>query len=245
MTYPPGQEDAKNLPTVVMVHGGPFGIRDRWNFESDVQTLATRGYAVVQVNFRGSGGYGYDFERAGWREWGGRMQDDVTDATRWVIAQHIANPQRICIYGGSYGGYAALEGAIKEPDLYKCAIGYVGVYDLPLMYHRGDVPQSNFGEDYLKRQLGDDMKLLASRSPVNQLDMLKARIMLVVGGKDERVPSIQGLSLHQALLDRHIAHEWMLKPGEGHGFHDEANVAELYTRMLQFIGANIGPGKTN
>jgi dipeptidyl aminopeptidase/acylaminoacyl peptidase len=245
LTYPPGQENAKNLPMVVMVHGGPFGIRDRWDFQPDVQALATRGYVVLQVNFRGSGGYGYDFEHAGWREWGGKMQDDVTDATRWAIAQQIANPQRICIYGGSYGGYAALEGAVKEPDLYKCAIGYVGVYDLPLMYHRGDIPQSSFGEDYLKRQLGDDMKLLASRSPVNQLDTLKARVMLVVGGKDQRVPSIQGRNLHQALLDRHIAHEWILKPGEGHGFYDEANVTELYTRMLQFIGANIGPGVTS
>lgn len=101
VTCPPGQEDAKNLPTVVMVHGGSFGSRDRWDFESDLQTLATRGYAAVQVNFRGSGGYGYDFERAGWREWGGRMQDDFTDATRWVIAQHIANPQHICIYAAA------------------------------------------------------------------------------------------------------------------------------------------------
>jgi len=244
VTYPPGMDDAKNLPLVVVVHGGPFGIRDRWDYEPDVQALATRGYAVLQVNFRGSGGYGYDFQRAGWREWGGKMQDDVTDATRWAITQHIANPQRICIYGGSYGGYAALEGAAKEPDLYQCAIGYVGVYDLSLMYHRGDIPQSSFGEDYLKRQLGDDMKMLASHSPVNQLDSLKAKVMLVVGGKDQRVPEIQGLHLHQALLDRHIAHVWMLKPGEGHGFYDEANVTDLYTQMLQFIGASIGPGVT-
>ncbi|HWU78355.1 MAG TPA: alpha/beta fold hydrolase [Rhodanobacter sp.] len=242
VTYPPGQESAKHLPMVVVVHGGPYDIRDRWDYESDVQALATRGYAVLQVNFRGSGGYGYDFEKAGWRQWGGTMQDDLTDGTRWAIAQGIADPKRICIYGASYGGYAALEGAVKEPGLYKCTIGYVGVYDLPLMFHRGDVPQSSYGKDYLKRQLGDDMQLLASHSPINQLDSLKARVMLVVGGKDERVPEIQGLHMHQALLDRHIAHEWMLKPDEMHGFYVEANIAELYTRMLQFIGANIGPG---
>ena len=244
VTYPPGHETAKDLPLVVDVHGGPFGIRDRWNYDSEVQALATRGYAVLQVNFRGSGGYGYDFEKAGWRQWGGTMQDDVTDATRWAIAQHIADPQRICIFGGSYGGYAALEGAVKEPDLYKCAIGYVGIYDLPLMFHRGDVPQSSFGKDYLQRQLGDNMDLLASHSPINQLGSLKAHVMLVVGGKDQRVPEIQGLHLHQALLDRHIAHEWLLKPDEMHGFYDETNITELYTRMLQFIGANIGPGVT-
>jgi acetyl esterase/lipase len=244
LSLPPGQENAKHLPMVVLVHGGPFGVRDRWGYDTFVQPLATRGYAVLQVNYRGSGGYGYDYEHAGWREWGGKMQDDVTDATRWAIAQGIANPQRICIYGASYGGYAAIEGAVKEPDLYKCAIGYVGIYDLPLMYHRGDIPQSSYGEEYLKRQLGDDVAVLARHSPINQLDALKAHVMLVVGGKDQRVPPIQGLSLHQALTDRHIAHEWLFKPDEMHGFYDEAHNTELYTQLVQFLGTNIGPGVT-
>ncbi|KRE86887.1 prolyl oligopeptidase [Rhodanobacter sp. Soil772] len=244
LSFPPGQENAKHLPMVVLVHGGPFGIRDRWEYDTFVQPLATRGYAVLQVNYRGSGGYGYDYEHAGWRQWGGRMQDDVTDATRWAIAHGIADPQRICIYGASYGGYAALEGAVKEPDLYKCAIGYVGVYDLPLMYRRGDIPQSSFGEEYLKRQLGDDMAVLARNSPINQLEALKAHVMLVVGGKDERVPPVQGLHLHQALTDRHIAHEWLFKPDEMHGFYDEAHNTELYTQLVQFLGTNIGPGVT-
>jgi dipeptidyl aminopeptidase/acylaminoacyl peptidase len=244
LSFPPGQENAKHLPMVVLVHGGPFGIRDRWEYDTSVQPLAIRGYVVLQVNYRGSGGYGYDYEHAGWRQWGGRMQDDVTDATRWAVAHGIADPQRICIYGASYGGYAALEGAVKEPDLYKCAIGYVGVYDLPLMYHRGDIPQSSYGEEYLKRQLGDDMTVLARHSPINQLDTLKAHVMLVVGGKDERVPPIQGLGLHQALANRHIAHEWLFKANEMHGFYDEAHIAELYTQLVQFLGANIGPGVT-
>jgi dipeptidyl aminopeptidase/acylaminoacyl peptidase len=242
VSYPPGDEKATQLPMVVYVHGGPYGVRDDWNYEPMVQALATRGYAVLQVNYRGSAGYGYAFEKAGWREWGGKMQDDVTDATHWAIAQKIADPKRICILGASYGGYAALEGATKEPDLYKCAIGYVGVYDLPQMFHSGDIHDSSFGKDFLRRQVGDDMAQLASHSPINQLGTLKARVMLVVGGKDERVPEFQGLRMHQALLDRHIAHEWMLKPDEMHGFYDEANVAELYTRILQFVAANIGPG---
>jgi dipeptidyl aminopeptidase/acylaminoacyl peptidase len=244
VSYPPGKESARHLPMVVLVHGGPFGERDQWEYQPDVQALATRGYAVLQVNYRGSGGYGYDYERAGWKEWGGKMQDDVTDATRWAIAQGVADPQKICIYGGSYGGYAALEGVMKEPDLYKCAVGYVGVYDLPLMYRRGDIPQSSFGEAYLKRQLGDDMSVLASRSPINQLDRLKARVMLVVGGEDRRVPPVQGLSLHQALAKRNIAHEWLYKPNEMHGFYDEANRAELYAKLVQFVGSSIGPGVT-
>ncbi len=170
------------------------------------------------------------------------MQDDVTDATHWAITQGIADPQRICIFGGSYGGYAALEGAVKEPDLYKCAIGYVGVYDLALMYTRGDIPQSTYGENYLRRVLGSDTNVLAQRSPVNQLDHLKARVMLVVGGEDQRVPSVQGSSLHMALLKRNIAHEWMDKPNEMHGFYDEGNLTELYTNLVQFVGSSIGPG---
>jgi len=242
VSYPPGHEQDKHLPTIVMVHGGPFFVRDRWEYDPDVQALATRGYAVVQVNFRGSGGYGYDFGKAGWREWGGKMQDDVTDATHWAIAQGIADPQRLCIYGASYGGYAALEGAVKEPDLYQCAIGYVGVYDLPLMYRRGDIPESTSGENYLKRQLGEDMAELARHSPINQLDALRAKVMLVVGGQDKRVPPIQGTHLHEALLKRNVDHVWLEKPGEMHGFYDEANVTELYQKMLDFIGSSIGPG---
>jgi dipeptidyl aminopeptidase/acylaminoacyl peptidase len=242
VSYPPGQESAKHLPTVVVVHGGPFGVSDEWDFDPYVQALATHGYAVLQVNYRGSSGRGYDFERAGWKEWGGKMQDDVTDATHWAIAQNIADPQRICIFGGSYGGYAALEGAVKEPDLYKCAIGYVGVYDLTLMFSRGDIPQSTSGENFQKRTLGEDMDVLAQRSPVNQLDHLKARVMLVVGGEDYRVPSVQGSNLHMALLKRHIAHEWMDKPGEMHGFYDEGNLTELYKNMVEFVSSSIGPG---
>lgn len=244
VSFPPGQEKAKHLPMVVFVHGGP-NARDEWNFDSDVQAMATRGYAVLQVNFRGSTGRGYAFERASSREWGGKMQDDVTDATRWAIAQHVADPGRICIFGASYGGYAALEGAVKEPDLYKCAVGYVGVYDLRMMFREGDTHQSAFGESFLDRELGRDMTVLAARSPVDQLDSLKAHVMLVVGGKDERVPPMQGLTLHQALLNRHIPHQWMLKPDEMHGFYDEGNRTELYTALLQFIGTNLGPGVTS
>lgn len=245
VSYPPGREHDRQLPTVVVVHGGPFFVRDRWDYDPDVQALATHGYAVVQVNFRGSGGYGYAFEKAGWREWGGRMQDDVTDATRWAIAQGIADPQRVCIYGASYGGYAAIEGAVKEPGLYKCAIGYVGIYDLPLMYRRGDIHESTRGRNYLVRQMGEDMAELAKRSPINQLDALQARVMLVVGGQDERVPPIQGIHLHEALLKRNVAHVWLEKPGEMHGFYDEGNVAELYSRMIEFVDSSIGPGSAS
>ena len=132
LTLPKGSP-GKNLPTVVLVHGGPFGIFDTWTFNDDAQLLAKAGYAVVQINFRGSGNFGRSFKSAGAREFGGKMQDDVTDATRWAIAQGIADASRICIYGGSYGAFAALTGVAKEPELYKCAVGYVGLYDLPIL----------------------------------------------------------------------------------------------------------------
>jgi dipeptidyl aminopeptidase/acylaminoacyl peptidase len=144
LTVPPGSA-GKNLPLVVLPHGGPFGVRDVWGFDPEGQLLAAAGYAVLQVNFRGSGGYGRAFRQAGARQWGRSMQDDLTDATRWAIAEGIADAGRICIYGASYGAYAALTGAAREPDLYRCAIGYVGVYDLPLMHRRGDIQDSKSG----------------------------------------------------------------------------------------------------
>lgn len=246
VTYPPGKDNAKNLPTVVYVHGGPYDIRDWWEYDPYVQAMATRGYAVLQVNYRGSGGYGFDFEKAGWMQWGGKMQDDVTDATRWAIAQGVADPHRICIYGGSYGGYAALEGAVSVPDQYKCAIGYVGVYDLTLMYRGGsDAMQNLYGKDYLKRVLGTDMTVLAQHSPIYELNNLKARVMLIVGGRDTRVPPVQGMDMHIALLKKKIPHEWLYKPEEWHGFYDEKNIAELFQRVDAFLDANIGPGVTH
>jgi dipeptidyl aminopeptidase/acylaminoacyl peptidase len=240
LTRPPGRSDAKNLPLVVFVHGGPYFVRDRWEYDPYVQSLASRGFAVLQVNFRGSGNYGLDFVRAGFREWGGKMQDDVTDATKWAVAEGIADPKRLCIFGGSYGGYAALEGAVKEPDLYRCAIGYVGVYDLRLMYTRGDIPQSVFGENYLKMVLGTDEADLWNRSPIAHLDRLKAKVMLIVGGADVRVPPVQGENLHNALDKAHVPHEWVYQRTEGHGFYDEKNIADLMTRIDAFLDRNIG-----
>ena len=241
LTKPVGKEAAKNLPMVVFVHGGPYGISDSWNYDPYVQVLASRGYAVLQVNYRGSGGYGYDFMKAGYGEWGAKMQDDVTDATRWAVEQGTADARRICIFGGSYGGYAALQGAVREPDLYQCTIGYVGVYDLRLMKSRGDIPQSFSGEGYLDLVLGNDETVLARRSPINQIDRIKADVMLIVGGQDKRVPPVQGESLRNAMLKRGKPVEWVYQPTEGHGFYNEKNVTELYEKILGFLDRNIGP----
>lgn len=242
LTRPPGREEARNLPLVVFVHGGPYWVRDKWEYDPIVQMLASRGYAVLQVNFRGSGGYGEAFIHAGYGEWGAKMQDDVTDATRWAIEQGAADPKRICIFGGSYGGYAALQGAAREPDLYQCAIGYVGVYDLGLMKSRGDIPQSFNGEGYLDLVLGKDEAVLAQRSPINQIDRIKAKVMLIVGGQDKRVPPVQGENMRNAMLRRGREVAWIYQPTEGHGFYDEKNVTELYGELIDFLNSSIGNG---
>lgn len=242
LSMPPGKEEAKHLPLVMFIHGGPFGIRDYWEFDPTVQALATRGFAVLQVNYRGSGGYGSRFMHAGYREWGGKMQDDVTDATQWAIKQGITMPGHVCIFGGSYGGYAALEGVMKEPDLYRCAVGYVGVYDLPLMLTRGDGSNSTAARNFWRSRLGDDEQVLSAHSPVNQVDRLKASVMLIAGGQDLRVPPIHAQNL-RAALDKHgIGYEWLYKSDEGHGFYNEKNNAELYQRVTQFLDRNIGTG---
>jgi len=240
LSTPPGKEESKHMPLVVFVHGGPFDERDDWAYNPYVQALATRGYAVLQVNYRGSGGYGRGFVKAGYGQWGGKMQDDLTDATHWAIQQGITDAGRICIFGASYGGYAALEGAVKEPGLYRCAIGYVGVYDLPLMYSKGDASERVAGKNYLRYVLGSDPTMLASHSPINQLDSLKANVMLIVGGQDTRVPPQHGENLHAALQKRGIAHEWLYKADEGHGFYDEKNTVELFERVTQFLDRNLG-----
>lgn len=239
LTLPPGS-DGKNLPLIVNPHGGPHGIRDYWGFNPEVQLLASRGYAVLQLNFRGSGGYGADFLEAGYRQWGARMQDDLTDATRWAVQQGYADPKRLCIYGASYGGYAALEGVVREPDLYRCAIGYVGVYDLALMYKDGDIPKSLFGKRFLRMVLGTDSADMLKRSPVGGADRIKAALMLVAGGRDQRVPMSQAKALRSALDRRDYKYEWLLKDQEGHGFYRTDNKVELYTKMLDFLGRNDG-----
>lgn len=244
LTRPPGKPAAKQLPLVVLVHGGPYGEHDAWGFNNEVQLLASRGYAVLQVNFRGSSGYGDAFRQAGYKQWGGKMQDDVADATRWAIEEGIADAKRICIFGTSYGGYAALEGAVKDPDLYKCAIGNAGIYDLRLMYSRGDVPQSLAGENSLKLILGEDPAQLWDRSPIAHLDKLKAAVMLIAGGADVRVPSVQGENLHNALTQRKVDHEWIYVRTEGHGFYDETHLTAMYERILAFLDKHIGAART-
>jgi len=237
LTLPNGKAD-KDLPAVVMAHGGPHGVRDFWRFDSNAQYLASLGYAVIQVNFRGSGGYGKQFLKSGYKKWGREMQDDVTDATTWAINQGIIDKNRICIFGGSYGGYAALMGVIREPDLYKCAIGYVGVYSLPEMFESGDSPETETGRKFLKMVHGEDIKDLQNRSPAFNVDKIKAKLFIAHGSDDVRVPMEQYEALTSALDKIGYPYESMVRD-EGHGYHKPKNRKDFYTKMAQFLDENL------
>ncbi|MDQ7049512.1 MAG: S9 family peptidase [Enterobacterales bacterium] len=237
----PKQPKGNGYPLVVLPHGGPYGIRDHWHFNWMVQLLANRGYAVLQVNFRGSGGFGRSFLRAGYGEWGALMQDDITDGTRYLIDQGIVDAKRICIYGDSYGGYAALMGTVKEPDLYQCAIGSAGVYDLPLMFEKGNIPERmKGGIAYLEDALGRDQAELIKRSPSRNAEKIKANILLIHGGKVEQVPIEQALVMKQALEKLNKPVEWLEFSNEGHGYNDNQNRKQLAIAVLEFLDQNIG-----
>lgn len=240
LTVPKGS-NGKNLPMVVMPHGGPFGVEDRWGFDTDAQLLATAGYAVLQVNYRGSGGFGEAFTGAGRREWGGRMQDDLTDATQWAIHEAIADRSRICIFGGSYGGYAALMGVAKEPDLYQCAAGYVGVYDLPTMHTHGDIQERGSGETYLREWLGSK-ESLGAVSPNRIAERIKVPVFLAAGGEDERAPIAHSRMMEQALRKANVPVETLYYDTEGHGFYKPERQQEFYTRLLAFLSRSLGGG---
>lgn len=239
LTMPRGSS-GKGAPMVVMPHGGPFGIYDAWGFEPEVQMLAASGYAVLQVNYRGSGNHGRAFYHAGARQWGAKMQDDVTDATRWAIEQGHADPGRVCIYGASYGAYAALMGAARESDLYKCAAGYVGVYELPEMYTTGDIQGRHSGETFLRQWLGDK-DALAAVSPTRLASRIKAPVFLAAGGEDDRAPETHTRRMEKALQSANVPVEALYYPKEGHGFYVERNRREFYTRLLAFLSRHLGP----
>lgn len=235
----PKDSDGKNLPLIMHPHGGPHGPRDDWGYDRHVQLMASRGYAVLQTNFRGSGGYGYEFQQMGYRKWGTEMQDDLTDGVKWAINEGIANADKVCIFGGSYGGYASLMSVTREPDLYKCALGYVGVYDLKVMKTAGDIPRTKSGKSFLKRVLGTDSKQLEAHSPSYNVDKIKAALFIVHGSEDVRVPMEQYYSLTNALDKAEIEYESMVKP-EGHGYTQPKNAIEFFEKAEVFFDKHIG-----
>lgn len=226
-------------PLVVLVHGGPFS-RVYWGYDQRVQVLATHGYSVLQVNFRGSSGYGRSFAEAGYREWGDAVQRDIIAGTHWAIDTKRATPGNICIMGASFGAYSALMNAMIEPDLYACAIANAGIYDLELMYSRGDVKWIYGGKEYLEKAIGRDKEELRRFSPVDRVASLEAPVLIAHGKQDERAPIVHARRLREALEKHDKSFEWFIKDRESHGFYDNTNRVEYLQTALEFLDAHIG-----
>ena len=239
LTLPKGVP-AKNLPVVVNVHGGPWA-RDNWGFNPEVQFLANRGYAVFQPNFRGSTGYGRKFWEASFKQWGRAMQDDITDGVQWLIKDGVADPKRVAIYGGSYGGYATLAGVAFTPDLYAAAVDYVGVANL-LTFMKTIPPYWKPYLEMFQEMVGDmekDKAMLEAASPVNHADKIKTPLFIAQGAKDPRVNKAESDQMVEALKKRGVAVQYMVKDNEGHGFSNEENRFEFYEAMEKFLSQHI------
>ncbi|WP_459614434.1 S9 family peptidase [Bordetella sp. 2513F-2] len=241
LTLPVGREP-RNLPCIVNPHGGPWA-RDGWGYNPEVQFLANRGFAVLQINFRGSTGYGRAFWEASFGQWGLAMQDDITDGVQWLIAQGIADPARIGIYGGSYGGYATLAGVAFTPDLYAAAVDYVGVSNL-FTFMQTIPPYWKPLLDKMHDMVGHperDRERLAATSPALHVDRIKTPLFIAQGAKDPRVNKAESDQVVQALRQRGVEVEYMVKDNEGHGFHNDENKFEFYAAMERFFTQHLRP----
>lgn len=246
LTLPKGG-GGKNLPMVVMVHGGPWVRGGHWNWNAETQFLASRGYAVLEPDYRGSTGYGDAHYKAGWKQWGLKMQDDIADGARWAIAKGHADPQRICIAGASYGGYSTLMGLVNDPDLFKCGINWVGVTDINMMRDGHWTGDSDLSESYTKYGMNDmvgdrvaDAAQLKATSPVEQAARIRQPLLLGYGGADTRVPISHGRALRDAVSKTNRDVEWVVYQEEGHGWALPKNNIDFWTRAEKLLQRSIG-----
>ena len=240
LTLPKGMP-ARNLPVIVNPHGGPW-FRDTWGYNPEVQFLANRGYAVLQMNFRGSTGYGRKFWEASFKQWGKAMQDDITDGVQWLIKQGIADPKRIGIYGGSYGGYATLAGLVFTPDLYAVGIDYVGVSNL-FTFIKAFPPYWKPYLEMIYEMVGNpesEKDLLTAASPVFHSDKIKVPLLIAQGANDPRVNKGESDQMVEALKKRGIEVPYIVKNNEGHGFSNQENRFDFYRAMEEFLGKHLG-----
>tara|TARA_A100001015_G_scaffold105658_1_gene117285 strand:- start:51 stop:2018 length:1968 start_codon:yes stop_codon:yes gene_type:complete len=226
-------------PLIVLPHGGPIGPRDSWDFDPDVQILSNAGYAVMKINYRGSGGYGKDFLKAGMGEPGGLIQKDIIEATEWVLGQGWADKDRVGIYGGSFGGYSAVQAPILRPDLFKAGVAYVGIFDLNLDFKEGGCQADYSCKSQLSQQWGDDPEKRASMSPVNYAEKLQSPILIVSGEEDNRCPPEQVYALENELIKYKKDYKLIMVPKEGHGFSNPKNRQMFYREMLMHFNKNI------
>jgi dipeptidyl aminopeptidase/acylaminoacyl peptidase len=237
----PAQAPPGRLPLVLNVHGGPWG-RDSWGLNNEVQWLANRGYAVLQVNFRGSTGYGKKHVNAGDREWGGRMHDDLIDAVNWAVAQGQADPKRVAIYGGSYGGYAALVGAAFTPDVFACAVDIVGPSSIVTLI-KSIPPYWKPAIALFDKRVGNLEKeeaFLLSRSPITKVDAIRIPLLVAQGAKDPRVTQPESDTIVAAVRAKGKDVEYLLFPDEGHGFAQPDNRMAYYASAEGFLAKHLG-----
>jgi dipeptidyl aminopeptidase/acylaminoacyl peptidase len=226
-----------------MPHGGPYEIQDEWGYDTETQILAAHGYAVLRVNFRGSGGYGRDFVEAGFRQWGRRMQDDLTEATRWAVREAGIDDKRICLWGASYGGYAALMGVVREPGLYRCTIAASAVTDLRISWKWGDIRRRESGRIYLERVLGKDPQELYEYSPTKHAGKIDVPVLLVHGQRDDRVPFEHFKAMNKALIAAGKPPRTVVYGDETHGVSGTDNRREYYIEVLNFLAEHLGGAK--
>ena len=244
-TRPADGNPAALPPLVVLIHGGPV-TRDLWGWDEEVQVLAQRGYAVFQPQFRGSSGFGRKFEEAGYQQWGRSMQDDISAGVRYLIDQKLVDPKRICIYGASYGGYAALWGLVKTPDLFRCGVSVAGVTDISLFVKDADFRKNKDVMTLTRKRIGDpsvQRQALDAVSPLKHADLVRAPVLLVHGERDGRVPIEHGEKMRDALKDAGKPVEWMAVKDAGHGFELEDR-RRVYETLLAFLDKHIGPAAT-
>ncbi len=243
VTHPPGKPEGAR-PAVVLVHGGPWVRGTHWAWEPEAQFLASRGYVVIEPEFRGSAGYGFKHFRAGWKQWGLAMQDDVADAVQWAVKQGWVDPKRVCIAGASYGGYATLMGLVRDHELYRCGIEWAGVSDINLMYSIDWSDMSEESKSYsMPLMIGDkvtDAKQLKDTSPLEQAARIRRPLLMAYGAVDQRVPIEHGKYLRDAVEKTNKDVEWVVYGDEGHGWRKLETNVDFWTRVEKFLERHLG-----
>jgi dienelactone hydrolase len=237
LTLPPR---GSKFPLVLLPHGGPIGIRDQWDYDAWSQFLASRGYAVLQVNYRGSAGRGPGFLVAGYKQFATGIQQDLLDGVHWAIAQGYADKDRVCVFGASFGGYSALMAPIRAPGVFKCSIDFAGISDYRIEQDDSDTAQTDRGRSYFSTAVGSDDASIKAASPIDHLDAFNVPVLIVHGEKDPRVPLKNATELRDALAKADKPYEWLVKPKELHGFYSEADNTDLLQHMQDFLAKYLG-----
>jgi dipeptidyl aminopeptidase/acylaminoacyl peptidase len=245
LTLPNGASP-KELPLVVVIHGGPYVDATRWGYDPEAQFLASRGYAVLQPQFRGTRGFGWKLQSAGYRKWGDEMQDDLEDGVKWAVAEGIADPGRVCFLGASYGGYAAAFGAIKNAKAIRCAVAYVGVTSIDYLFDNAQTDMARIADksSLMAQEIGDpktERARFRRVSPLDNADKVGVPILLAYGAADRRVPLVHGTAFRSALDRAGKEYEWVVYSDEGHGFSKDENLFDFYGRVERFLAKHLAP----